>query len=122
MTAPTPGSEIGRARTRTEDLRFLTGRGRYVDDLILDGMVHAVILRSPHAHARVLRVDASDAAAGLGVLAVLTGADQVADNIGPLPPAERVNEHTGALFAFTRFFRDVGRFAAEGGSARRVGA
>jgi carbon-monoxide dehydrogenase large subunit len=103
MATPTPGSEIGRSRTRTEDLRFLTGGGRYVDDLVLDGMAHAFILRSPHAHARVLGVDVGAAAASAGVFAVLTGADQAADRIAPLPPLERTNEYTGEPFAFTPY-------------------
>ena len=98
--SPPSGTEIGSSRKRTEDARFLTGRGRYVDDLVPDGMVHAFILRSPHAHARLGAVDAAEAAACPGVLAVLTRAEQAADGIGPLPPAERRNEHTGEPFAF----------------------
>jgi len=103
MTALTLGNEISRARKRIEDQRFLTGNGRYLDDLTVEGMVHACILRSPHAHARVLGVDTADAVACPGVLAVLTGADQAGDNIAPLPPLERANEHTGEPFAFTPY-------------------
>ncbi|MCG8521508.1 MAG: molybdopterin-dependent oxidoreductase, partial [Pseudomonadales bacterium] len=103
MTAMTPGNEIGRARRRSEDAAFLTGQGRYVDDIVLDGMVHAAILRSPHAHAVVRGVDVGEAADAPGVLAILTGVDQAAAGIAPLPPAERANEHTGEPFAFAPY-------------------
>jgi len=103
MMTLTAGDEIGRARKRTEDLRFLTGNARYVDDVVLDGMVHAYILRAPHAHARILSIDMADAKRGRGVIAILTGSDQDADGIGPLPPLERANEYTGLPFAFTPY-------------------
>jgi len=103
MATLTLGREIGRPRKRTEDLRFLTGRGQFLDDLAIEGVVHACILRSPHAHARVRGVETGEAAACPGVLAVLTGADQAGDNIAPLPPLERANEHTGEPFAFTPY-------------------
>ena len=86
MATHDASSDIGRARKRTEDLRFLTGNGQYVDDIVLDGMVHAFILRSPHAHARMLAVDTANAAASPGVLAVLTGTDQAADEHQPVAP------------------------------------
>jgi carbon-monoxide dehydrogenase large subunit/6-hydroxypseudooxynicotine dehydrogenase subunit gamma len=66
---------IGQPLKRLEDPRLLVGGGRFVDDLARPGMVHAVILRSPHAHARVRRVDGRRALAQPGVLACLTGAD-----------------------------------------------
>ena len=66
---------IGQSVPRTEDPRFLTGRGRYVDDLKLPGAVHGHVLLSPHAHARVAGIDTSAAEAAEGVLLVLTGAD-----------------------------------------------
>ncbi|MDH3699709.1 MAG: xanthine dehydrogenase family protein molybdopterin-binding subunit [Alphaproteobacteria bacterium] len=103
MAPHTTHTEIGQARKRTEDERFLTGNGRYVDDIVFDGMVYAVILRSPHAHARVRSVDTEDAVRGPGVLAVLTGKDQAAAQIASLPPAERANEHTGEPFAYTPY-------------------
>jgi aerobic carbon-monoxide dehydrogenase large subunit len=70
MTAP-----IGLSVKRREDRRFLTGRGRFVDDVRLPRLVHAVIVRSPHAHARVVDVNARRARAHPGVVAVLTIAD-----------------------------------------------
>ncbi|PYN33032.1 MAG: xanthine dehydrogenase [Candidatus Rokuibacteriota bacterium] len=66
---------IGVPIKRLEDPRLLVGGGRYVDDLVRPGMAHAVIVRSPHAHARVRRVDGRRALARPGVLAFLTGAD-----------------------------------------------
>ncbi|HZU07011.1 MAG TPA: xanthine dehydrogenase family protein molybdopterin-binding subunit [Chloroflexota bacterium] len=66
---------MGTALKRKEDPRLLTGQGRFLDDIKLPGMLHAAFVRSPHAHARVLRVDASAARALPGVYAVLTGAE-----------------------------------------------
>jgi carbon-monoxide dehydrogenase large subunit len=66
---------VGKPIRRREDPRLLTGQGTYVGDLALPGMVHAAILRSPHAHARILRIDPAAAAAAPGVLFVATAAD-----------------------------------------------
>lgn len=79
-----PGG-IGASVLRKEDRRFLLGKGRYTDDLNLPHQAHACIVRSPHAHARVASVDATRALAVPGVLAVFTGADMAADQIGGLP-------------------------------------
>lgn len=72
-----------RSRRRVEDARFLTGQGRYTDDLDAPGALHAIVLRSPHAHAALRRVDAAASRAMPGVRLVLTGAE-VAD-LAPLP-------------------------------------
>jgi carbon-monoxide dehydrogenase large subunit len=77
---------IGQAVRRVEDQRFLTGRGRYVDDVSLPHQCYGVVVMSPHAHATIKRVDTSAAKAMDGVLAVLTGADAIADNLGGFPP------------------------------------
>src|SRR5262252_5793224 len=66
---------IGTSIQRVEDDRVLTGRGRYVDDVVLPGMLHAAFLRSPHPHARITRIDTTAASAMPGVVSVLTGAD-----------------------------------------------
>ena len=66
---------IGTSIQRVEDNRVLTGRGRYVDDVVLPGMLHAAFLRSPHPHARITRIDTSQAVAMPGIVAVLTGDD-----------------------------------------------
>src|ERR1044071_5262731 len=73
---------IGQAVRRVEDARFLTGAGRYVDDIVLPGMAHGVVLHSPHAHARIKSIDVSKAKAAPGVLLVLPGADAAADKLG----------------------------------------
>lgn len=75
---------IGARVVRKEDRRFITGKGRYVDDIKLVGMTHAHFVRSPHAHANVKSVDASAAMQMPGVLAVLTGRQLVDDKIGNL--------------------------------------
>jgi aerobic carbon-monoxide dehydrogenase large subunit len=76
---------IGQPLRRHEDLRLLTGKGRYTDDIVLPGMTFAAILRSPVAHARLIKVDAAAARAMPGVLLVLTGAEVMADQLGNLP-------------------------------------
>ena len=73
---------IGQAVRRVEDQRFITGAGRYVDDIVLPGMAHGVTLLSPHAHARIKKIDVSKAKAAPGVLLVLTGANAAADKLG----------------------------------------
>jgi carbon-monoxide dehydrogenase large subunit len=75
---------IGAAVRRKEDFRFVTGKGQYTDDISRPGEVRAVFVRSPHAHAKIRRVDTKAAAAMPGVLAVLTGAELAADKVGNL--------------------------------------
>jgi carbon-monoxide dehydrogenase large subunit len=75
--------DIGRARTRVEDRRLLTGVARFVDDLQVPGLAHLAFLRSPHGHARIERLDVSAALSAPGVVAVLTGAD--VRHLGPMP-------------------------------------
>jgi aerobic carbon-monoxide dehydrogenase large subunit len=76
---------IGQAVSRFEDPRLLRGGGRYVDDIVLPGMAFGHVLRSPHAHARIRKIDVTAAKAAPGVLAVLTGADWIASGWGDLP-------------------------------------
>ena len=66
---------FGAAVKRREDPRFLRGEGRFIDDVVLPGLLHAAFLRSPHAHARIARIDATRAAAAPGVARVLTFQD-----------------------------------------------
>jgi aerobic carbon-monoxide dehydrogenase large subunit len=73
---------IGASVKRKEDIRFITGKGHYTDDINRPGQAYAYFLRSPHAHAAINRIDAADALKAPGVVAVLTGADAVADKIG----------------------------------------
>ena len=76
---------IGRPFRRKEDRRLLTGRGRFSDDVNLPGQAYAAMARSPHAHARIAAIDAAAALAVPGVLAVLTGADLLADGLANIP-------------------------------------
>ena len=80
-----PPNGIGQPVRRKEDFRLVTGRGRYGDDLALPRMVHAAFVRSPHAHARIRSMDKTAALAVPGALAVLAGADYVADGLKPIP-------------------------------------
>src|SRR5258706_11602020 len=75
---------IGRRVERKEDVRFLTGAGQYTDDVTLANQTYAYFLRSPHAHARLRKIDTSRAKAAPGVLAVFTGEDLPAA-VGGLP-------------------------------------
>ncbi len=77
---------IGQPVRRVEDQRFLTGRGRYVDDLQLAHQAYGAVVASPHAHARIRGIDVRQAAAAPGVLCVLTAADARADKLGGIPP------------------------------------
>ncbi len=87
---------IGQSVRRGEDDRFLTGQGQYIGDLVLPGQAHAHVLRSPHAHARVERIETSAAAALPGVVAVLTGADYRAAGHKPVPCAAKVDNIDGS--------------------------
>ncbi len=96
-------SGIGQPVRRKEDLRLVTGNGSYTDDINLPGQAYAVMVRSPHAHARIRAIDIAPAMAAPGVLAVLTGRDLLADGLKPIPhkvwsqhPAEiMLREHNG---------------------------
>ncbi|HET9150011.1 MAG TPA: xanthine dehydrogenase family protein molybdopterin-binding subunit [Alphaproteobacteria bacterium] len=75
---------IGQPVRRKEDVRLLTGRGRYTDDINLPGQLWAAFLRSPQAHAKIVSIDTEAAKAAPGVVGVFTGADMVADKLGTL--------------------------------------
>ena len=87
---------IGQKVRREEDQRLLTGRGRYVDDVPAIAAARGFVLRSPHAHARILSVDAAAARAAPGVLAVLTGAELRQRGLGTLRPGVPRRRHNGA--------------------------
>src|SRR5216684_6402995 len=76
---------VGQSLRRREDIKFVTGNGRYVDDIKLPGMLYVAILRSPHAHALITGVDLSAARAAAGVRLALAGAD-LAGKIGNIKP------------------------------------
>ena len=87
---------IGASVRRKEDQRFLTGRGNYVDDINRPGQIYAHVLRSPHAHAAIRKIDTAKAAKAPGVVAVFTGADMAADQIGTLPCGWGINNKDGS--------------------------
>jgi len=86
---------IGQPAARVEDERFLTGRGRYLDDVNLPGQAYGVFVRSPHAHARIRGIDLAAARAMPGVLAIYTVDDLAADGIGNLPCLTGVKQRDG---------------------------
>src|ERR1700761_9753481 len=79
------GSGRGGSRKRVEDSRFIRGKGNYTDDIVLPGMLHMEILRSPLAHARIRSIDASKAWALPGVRLVLTGEMMATRNLAWMP-------------------------------------
>ena len=83
---------VGQSVPRREDAKLLRGEARYVDDLVVPGTVHAILVRSPSAHARIVRVDLSKARAAEGVVAAFTGADLAEDWAAGLPCAWPVTE------------------------------
>src|SRR2546425_813977 len=95
----------GKPVLRKDDARLLVGDGCYSDDVNLAGQVYACFVRSPHAHARIRRVETDAALATPGVIAVLTGEDAAADEIKPIthspmpgnPHEDRSEEHTSEL-------------------------
>ncbi len=87
MSDPLVKFGLGQPVRRVEDQRLLRGLGRYTDDLRTPEALHVVFLRSPHAHARIGGLDTTEAAAMPGVVAILTGADWLADGLGGLPCA-----------------------------------
>src|SRR5215467_245294 len=103
MTEKAGSAGIGQPVRRREDLRLVTGNGSYADDVSLPGQAYAVMVRSPHAHARIRAIDVAPAMAMPGVLTVLTGRDLLADGLRPIPhkvwsqhPAEiMLREHHG---------------------------
>jgi carbon-monoxide dehydrogenase large subunit len=100
---------------RVEDPRLLKGNGRYTDDITLPGMLHGVVLRSPHAAARIVSIDTTAAKAVPGVHAVYTAADLTADGIGPLVCAIPLKNRDGTDRANTP------RPALADGMVRHVG-
>jgi carbon-monoxide dehydrogenase large subunit len=90
---------IGQPVRRSEDLRFITGRGRYADDVEVTGLLHAAFLRSSQAHALLRSVDVSAARAAPGVVAVYTGADQAASGVPVIPAQAAIKQADGSPIA-----------------------
>ncbi len=89
------GKYIGKSVKRVEDQRFITGKGRYTDDIVLPEMTYAYIVRSPFAHAKINSVDASEALAQTGVVAVFTGDDIAKAGINGVPCGWQVDFKNG---------------------------
>ncbi|HTS41442.1 MAG TPA: xanthine dehydrogenase family protein molybdopterin-binding subunit [Xanthobacteraceae bacterium] len=84
-TLPQEFNSVGQPLRRKEDFRLLTGQGRFSDDFAMDGQAHAVMVRSPHPHARIVRIDSEKAKSMPGVLGIFTGVDVLADKLGAIP-------------------------------------
>ena len=87
---------IGDAVLRKEDRKLLLGNGRFVDDIHVAGELHAVFVRSPHAHADIASIDTSVAAALPGIVSILTGTDMEADGLGEIPFMWIMNNSDGS--------------------------
>jgi aerobic carbon-monoxide dehydrogenase large subunit len=88
-------SLIGQSVKRVEDKRFLTGKGKYVDDMVLPNMTYGYIIRSPYAHAKILSIDASEALEMDGVVAVYTGKDIADSGVNGIPTGWQVDFKNG---------------------------
>jgi carbon-monoxide dehydrogenase large subunit len=106
---------IGAPLRRVEDKRFLTGHGRFVADIELSGALACALVRSPHAHAAIRRIDVAAARAMPGVVAVFTGADMAADGVVPMRPLWVVRSRDGSPMA------EPARFALARETVRHVG-
>jgi carbon-monoxide dehydrogenase large subunit len=87
---------IGVAVKRKEDARFLTGKGTYTDDIVRPGQLHAYVLRSPFAHARIVSIDAGAARSSPGVVAIYTGEDLAAAKVGGVPCGWQITNKDGS--------------------------
>ena len=119
-------SGMGHSMKRKEDPRFIRGKGTYVDDVVLPGMLYLDIVRSPHAHARIVKIDSTKALAVPGVLAVITGQDLAKYNLHWMPtlmsdtqmvlPVEKVMyqaQEVAAVIATDRYIAADGVDAVE---------
>ena len=90
---------IGAPVKRKEDFRFITGKGNYTDDINRPGQAHAYFLRSPHAHAKIKKIDLSAAKAVAGVVDIFTGDDIAADKVGGLICGWMIHSKDGSPMA-----------------------
>ncbi|MEQ1882733.1 MAG: xanthine dehydrogenase family protein molybdopterin-binding subunit, partial [Burkholderiales bacterium] len=107
---------IGQAITRREDQRLLFGTGQYVDDVVAEGETFVAFVRSSHAHARIVSIDSITAKKMPGVLAVLTGADLIADGLGPIPDGQGLKRADGKAMCGAPHYAlatDVARYVGE---------
>lgn len=124
VTAGAAAGGIGQAVPRREDGRLVRGAGRFGDDVNFPGQAYAAMVRSPHAHARIVAIDAAPALAVPGVLAVLTGDEAAADGLRPIPhrpiptnphevPLTHPEGHAFFVAPHVCLPRDRARFAGE---------
>lgn len=111
MTSEATTPMIGRAIKRREDPKLITGQGNFLDDVKLNGMTHAAVLRSPYAHARILSIDTQKAAALPGVVAVFVGKDLL--DVNPLPCAWPAGGFKNNMNTPRAMAVDVVRFVGE---------
>jgi carbon-monoxide dehydrogenase large subunit len=107
---------IGARALRKEDRRFVTGRGRYTDDMNVPGQHYAAFARSPHAHAKIRSIDVSQAKAMPGVVGVLTGGELAADGIGNLICGWMIKSKDGApmkMGAYPALARETVRYVGQ---------
>ena len=90
------GNGIGAAVKRREDFRFLTGLGRYTDDINRPGQAFACFVRSPHARAKIKSINTAAAMKAPGVAAIYTGKDMAADKVGGLPCGWQIHSKDGS--------------------------
>src|SRR6266508_4162945 len=125
-----PAAEVGSPRRRKEDQRLITGRTRWTDNVVLPGMLHLAMVRSPFAHARILGIDTEAAENAPGVMAVLIGTD-LADEQGALPngwpvvPEQKAPTHPSMAVDHVAFAGEivalvVARTAAEADDAAEL--
>lgn len=103
---------FGSGIRRREDPRLITGQASYTDDIKLTGMVHAAILRSPHAHARITSINTDAAKNASGVLAVYTGAD-IEGVLNPIPCAWAIPDSDLKAVAYPAIASDVVRYVGD---------
>jgi carbon-monoxide dehydrogenase large subunit len=115
LTQSTSPEGIGAPVLRKEDARFLTGRGRFVADLVFAGELHCAFVRSPHAHGRIGRIEAKTALRLPGVVAIFTGTDMEADKIGPMKSLWPLKMGDG------KTMNEPPRWALARGAVRHVG-
>jgi carbon-monoxide dehydrogenase large subunit len=107
-----PARIFGSGIRRREDPRLITGTARYTDDIVLPGMVHAAILRSPHAHARITRLETARAKAAPAVVAVFTGAD-IEGALNPIPCAWLLPNAELKIAQYRALAQDVVRYVGD---------
>ena len=107
-----PARIFGSGIRRREDPRLMTGTARYTEDIVLPGMVHAAILRSPHAHARITRLDTARAKSAPGVVAVFTGGD-IEGTLNPIPCAWLLPNADLKIAQYRALAKDVVRYVGD---------